>query len=85
MMMPRDPKWECTSRGCESPPCQGELRPVVYQAPGQARLVLGHARPAGAVTRAAEAGLMSPSATQQGTSQIKGHDPLSSHTSMYVR
>jgi hypothetical protein len=48
----------------------------------QARL--GHARPAGAVTSAARAGLISPSATQQGASQIPGHDPRSP-TSKHVR
>jgi hypothetical protein len=40
----------------------------------RARLV-GHARPAGAVTMHARAGLISPSATQQGASQVTGHDP----------
>ena len=45
-------------------------------------LVLGHARPAGA--QVVGAGLISPSATQQGTSQKRGHDPHHRHTTMHV-
>jgi len=38
----------------------------------------------GVVKTCARAGLISPSATPQGASQVTGHDPPACHTSMYV-